>query len=199
MSREEFTEDARRSRKILEDVSRGPVVGYRSAGFSVTNDTPWFFDALAEAGYSYDSSVFPAERGHGGIREYRREPHLLGGSGIFEFPITVADVLGKPMCFFGGGYLRLFPYWMIRRMGQQVLRERRPVVFYIHPREIDPAQPRLPMSRVRNFKTYVNLDTTKAKLNRILQDFSFTTFRDYLAGAFSERWRGVEKVSTVRA
>jgi polysaccharide deacetylase family protein (PEP-CTERM system associated) len=183
MGREAFYEDALRARKLLEDISGAPVLGYRSAGFSARRDTPWFFESLAEAGYQYDSSVFPAKRCHGGISEYRREPHqfVSNNAKILEFPITVTDFLGKQLCFFGGGYLRLFPYWLIRRMAKQVLSEGRPVVFYIHPREIDPAHPRLPMSRMRHFKSYVNLASTESKVRRIFMDFPTTTFRDYLA------------------
>jgi polysaccharide deacetylase family protein (PEP-CTERM system associated) len=180
-SRNEFYEDVHRARQLLQDISGSEVVGYRAPGFSTTHDTPWFFDALAEAGYQYDSSVFPAERGHGGMPKGRREPHRVGnGDGLLEVPITVANLLGKPMCFFGGGYLRLFPYWLIRRMAQQVLSEGRPVVFYIHPREIDPSHPRLPMSRKRRFKSYVNLKTTEAKVRRVLRDFPVTTFNNAL-------------------
>ncbi|MBZ5726900.1 MAG: polysaccharide deacetylase family protein [Acidobacteriia bacterium] len=183
LGRTRFYEDAVRARKLLEDIVGAPVLGYRSAGFSVRQDTLWFFAALVEAGYRYDSSVFPAARGHGGIDAFRREPHLLTAEGatILEFPITVADLAGKPLCFFGGGYLRIFPYWLIRRMGRQVLGEGRPVVFYIHPREIDPQHPRLPMSAQRRFKSYVNLRSTESKVKRILRDFPLTTFRDYLA------------------
>ncbi len=179
-SREEFYEDVRRARLLLEEVAGSPVVGYRAPGFSTTTDTPWFFDVLAQAGYQYDSSVFPAARGHGGIRDARRDPYRVNDA-FLEVPITVADIAGKAMCFFGGGYLRLFPYWLIRKKANEVLAEGRPVVFYIHPREIDPAHPRLPMSRRRTFKSYVNLETTEWKIRRILRDFPVTTFRNVLS------------------
>ncbi|MGB7552863.1 MAG: XrtA system polysaccharide deacetylase [Candidatus Korobacteraceae bacterium] len=182
LSRTNFYEDVRHARLLLEDVSGAEVVGYRAPGFSTTDETPWFFDALAEAGYRYDSSVFPAQRGHGGMPQGRREPHRVGEHvELLEVPITVADLLGKSMCFFGGGYLRLFPYWLIRKMALQVLAEARPVVFYIHPREIDPEHPRLPMSRARRFKSYVNLESTEVKLRRILHDFPVTTFKNVLS------------------
>jgi len=180
-SRHEFYEDVRHARLRLEDISGVQVAGYRAPGFSTTAETPWFFDVLAEAGYQYDSSVFPAARGHGGMPQGRREPYRVSEGQLLEFPITVADLMGKPMCFFGGGYLRLFPYWLIRRMAHQVLSEGRPVVFYVHPREIDPAHPRLPMGRKRQFKSYVNLETTEVKLRRILQDFPVTTFKNALS------------------
>jgi polysaccharide deacetylase family protein (PEP-CTERM system associated) len=180
-SRADFREDVRRVRLLLEDISGVQVVGYRAPGFSTTEETPWFFDVLAETGYQYDSSVFPAARSHGGMRQGRRDPHRVSEGQLLEFPITVADLLGKPLCFFGGGYLRLFPYWLIRRMAHQVLSKGRPVVFYIHPREIDPAHPRLPMGCRRRFKSYVNLETTETKVRRILQDFPLTTFKNVLS------------------
>ena len=183
-SRNDFHDDVRHARLLLEDIAGVPVTGYRAPGFSTTTETPWFFDALVEAGYQYDSSVFPATRGHGGIRGGRREPHRVGdGEGILEVPITVASLMGKPMCFFGGGYLRLFPYWLVRKMAHQVLAEDRPVVFYIHPREIDPAHPRLPMNRKRQFKTYVNLETTEWKVRQIFRDFPVTTFQNVISSS----------------
>ena len=179
---DEFREDALRSRRILEDLVGTPVLGYRSAGFSVTETSPWFFDELLAAGYRYDSSVFPAARLHGGLVNAEKIPHrvTVGNGVLTEVPISVSDLAGKAMCFFGGGYLRLFPYSLIARMTRKVLREGRPVVFYVHPREIDPKHPRLPMGFVRRFKSYVNLDTTEPKIRRILQHFPVTTFVDYL-------------------
>ena len=100
---------------------------------------------------------------------------------IEEFPITAVRVFGKPMCFFGGGYLRLFPYSVIRAMGRRALGEGRPVIFYVHPREIDPAQPRMALSRRRRFTCYVNLESTRPKIRRILRDFRVTSFERYMS------------------
>lgn len=182
MTQQEFLDDATKSKTILEDTLGRPIWGHRSAGFSVTEDTPWFFDTLMEAGYRYDSSVFPAPRGHGGLKGGQFGPFLHRGSGrsLVEFPITVRKVLGKPMCFYGGGYLRLFPYFVIQRMTRAVLKEGRPVNFYIHPREIDPHHPRLPMGITRRFKSYVNLHSTEPKIRRLLSEFELTTFKDFI-------------------
>lgn len=183
MTRDEFYEDAIRSRSLLEDIAGIPVRGYRASGFSVTEQTPWFFEELAKAGYYYDSSVFPAKHGHGGIENALRTPYVVGDAErrVLEFPVTVADFIGNPMCFFGGGYLRLFPYWLIRKKTRQVLESGKPVVFYVHPREIDPGHPRLPMSHARRFRSYVNLHQTEAKILRVLEDFPVTSFRDFLS------------------
>lgn len=178
----EFREDSIRARKILEDAAGVAVLGYRSAGFSVTSRCPWFFDELAAAGYRYDSSVFPAAHGHGGMQRAEMAPYRVSTSHgmIVEFPITVASLAGKRVCFFGGGYLRLFPYPVIQRMSHKVLQEGRPILFYIHPREIDPDHPRLSMGLLRRFKSYVNLGTTELKIRRLLREFPMTTVAAYL-------------------
>jgi polysaccharide deacetylase family protein (PEP-CTERM system associated) len=183
MTPREFLDDASDSRKLLEDISGGPVQGFRASGFSVTEQTPWFYEKLAEAGFSYDSSSFPASRGHGGMKTGRLAPYRkqTPAGELVEFPVSVAEVLGKRLCFFGGGYLRLFPYALIKRMSRVLLDQGRPVIFYVHPREIDPDHPRLPMSASRRFKTYVNLRTTEQKIRSLLAEFPVTTFSRYLA------------------
>lgn len=182
-TREEFLADVLKARQILEDITGQPVEGYRSPGFSLSASTGWFFETLLAAGYRYDSSVFPAAHGHGGLHTARKDPHwrMYPGGALVEFPISVADVLGRRQCFFGGGYLRLFPYRLIKNMAARVERDGRPVVFYVHPREVDPDHPRLPMSATRRFKSYVNLHTTEPKIRRILADFKTIPFRDWLA------------------
>ena len=194
-----FLEDARKSKEILESISGRAVDGYRAPGFSVTADTPWFFEKLLEAGYRYDSSVFPAPRQHGGLNTNKYSPHLIEDK-LMEFPITVANVLGKRFCFFGGGYLRLFPYQVVRQMCRKVLAENRPVVFYVHPREIDPGHPRLSLGLTRTFKSYVNLKTTEPKLRHILDEFQVTTFAEFIAdypSFFTDQPPARRKPSTV--
>ncbi len=182
MTPQEFREDALTSRKLLEDLSGSAIRGYRAAGFSMTEAAPWFFEELIAAGYAYDSSIFPAKRGHGGWGASPVAPYttVVKTGEIAEFPISVASVLGNRMCFSGGGYLRLFPYAVISRMAARIESAGRPVIFYIHPREIDPGHPRLRMSLYRGFKSYVNLDSTLRKVRRILTEFSCGTFSQYL-------------------
>lgn len=183
MTPAEFLEDARKSKGILEDIVGQAILGYRSSGFSVTENTPWFFPALIEAGFQYDSSVFPVARGHGGMNGAPLAPYVVQSpqGALTEFPMTVAKVLGKPLCFFGGGYLRLFPYSVIKHMTEKVASEGRPAIFYIHPREVDPHHPRLPMGMIRTFKSYVNLESTEGKIRRLMAEVPVTTFRDFLA------------------
>jgi polysaccharide deacetylase family protein (PEP-CTERM system associated) len=183
MSPAEFIADARRARAVLQDISGEPVAGFRAPGFSVTAATPWFFEALLEVGHSYDCSVFPAPRGHGGYPMAERAPHVVSSSGgaLLELPASVATVLGRRICFFGGGYLRLFPAGIICAMTKRVHAEKLPVIFYLHPRDIDPDQPRLPMPALRSFKCYAGLGTTYAKLQILLNTFPFISVREYLA------------------
>lgn len=185
MGPHEFLEDAIRAKRIIEDACGRAVCGYRAAGFSVTEQTPWFFEKLAEAGYSYDSSVFPARRNHGGLSGAPPEPSLIqtASGAVAEFPISVVPIFGVRLCFFGGGYLRLFPLRLIKAMAGRVLAEGRPVVFYVHPREIDPAQPRLKMPAARRFRCYVNLRAATDKLRTLLRCFRFTTFSAWLEHA----------------
>jgi polysaccharide deacetylase family protein (PEP-CTERM system associated) len=183
MTSQEFLEDAVRSKKMIEEICGQPVWGYRASGFSLTKDTPWFFDRLIEAGYRYDSSLFPAPRGHGGLLNGRYAPYRLETTDFVEFPASVEHVLGRPICFFGGGYLRLFPYSVIRTMTRRVLRQERPTIFYVHPREIDLDSPRLAMGFGRRFKSYVNIRTTAPKIRKVLSDFEMVTFQEYLVGA----------------
>jgi len=178
----ELREDALTSRTLLEDLSGCAVRGYRAAGFSITDAVPWFFEELIAAGYTYDSSIFPATRGHGGWDVSPMEPYtaVVRTGEIAEFPISVASVLGNRMCFSGGGYLRIFPYPVISRMAARIESAGRPVIFYIHPREIDPGHPRLQMNVYRRFKSYVNLDSTLLKVRRILGEFACGTFAEYM-------------------
>ncbi len=180
MSPAEFRADAALARAGLAQCAGERVLGFRCPGFSLTPSTEWVFDELIAAGYAYDASVFPASRAHGGWPGQSLLPSRItrpGGS-LVEFPMTVARLAGRQFCFFGGGYLRLFPISLIEFMTELVLGENRPVIFYVHPREINPAQPRLPMSRWRRFKTYVNLAGTEVKLRRILARGNFATLAE---------------------
>jgi polysaccharide deacetylase family protein (PEP-CTERM system associated) len=181
MGPDQFRKDALRSRELLENICGRRVIGFRAAGFSATSETPWFFQQLAEAGYDYDSSVFPALRAHGGDPEAEWGPHEIrcGAGTITEYPVTVVRLLGVPICLFGGGYLRLFPYWLVHQRARRVMRDGRPVVFYVHPREIDPDQPRLAMNLKRRFKTYVNIRGLEDKVRRITAEFQVTSFENY--------------------
>ncbi len=186
MNQSEFRQDIRRSRSLLEDITGSAVIGYRAPGFSSSESTPWFFEEVSNSGYLYDSSVFPARHGHGGDRNGLTQPHYLLSGHLVEFPVSVSTIGPMRVCLFGGGYLRLFPYSLIRYMGMRNLDRGIPLIFYIHPREIDPHHPRIPMSLRRRFKSYLNLDSTENKIRRISRDFPISTFRDYLSACAPE-------------
>lgn len=192
-TRKEFAEDISKSKKILEDTIGKHVLGYRAPGFSIIESTKWAFDELSNAGYLYDSSIFPTARGHGGIADAKTHPHKIHSENgdIIEFPITVITFIWKKMCFFGGGYLRIFPYFLIRHYSNAVNKEGRPVIYYIHPREIDPKHPRLPMGFYRYFKSYVNLRTTINKIKRLINEEEFLPFRDWITE--SKSWYEFDK------
>lgn len=179
----EFGADIRRAKDVLEQACGAAVDGYRAPGFSIRADTPWAFDEIAAAGYRYDASVFPGPRGHGGLPGAPLGPHLLEtrAGRLVEFPATVVDLGLARVCFFGGGYLRLSPYRVMAGMTRLVNLRRRPVIYYVHPREVDPDHPRLAMSRLRRFKSYVNLRSTAPKLRRLLRAQRLGTFREWLA------------------
>ena len=178
MTPDEFRDDLERAKTILARYSDAPLRGYRVPGFSLTDRTPWAFGVLADAGFDYDSSVFPGPRGHGGMPSAPRLPHFVelpDGRRLREFPISMVRLLGQPTAYVGGGYLRLFPYPLLRRWVRRANAAGEPVILYVHPRDTDPDQPRLTMPLKRRFKSYVNLHTTMDKLERLLTDFRWGT------------------------
>lgn len=185
MTPDEFYRDALQARQVIEDAAGLPVAGYRAPGFSLTTATPWFFEKLAEAGYVYDSSLFPARRNHGGCAGAQLGPSRVttAAGELIEFPVSVVPIWGTRLCLFGGGYFRLFPLPLITRMADRVLASGRPLVFYLHPREIDPAQPRLEMPLARRARCYLNLASTERKLRALLGRYSFTSFTAWMERA----------------
>jgi polysaccharide deacetylase family protein (PEP-CTERM system associated) len=171
-----FREDVRRAKHLLEDACGTRVLGYRAPSYSITPRSLWALDILLEEGYAYDSSIFPIRHDRYGIPVSGREPYRIvrkGGS-LVEVPGSTTRVGRMNLPVAGGGYFRLLPYgwtrWGISRVNR---RERRPVVFYLHPWEIDPGQPRLPVGRLGRFRHYRNLSETEARLRRLLSEFRF--------------------------
>ena len=131
LSPAEFREDIRSAKAAIEDATGRCVHGYRAPGFSITRETPWAFDEIIGAGYIYDSSVFPAAHGHGGMPGAPRHPYRIHSAAgrLMEFPISICDTPFGPQCFFGGGYLRLIPLWLVMAMAERVRDDRRGVVW----------------------------------------------------------------------
>ena len=189
MSRDEFTTDLLQSKNILEDICSEQVTAFRSPSFSLTEASPWFFETLAETGFIADSSVFPVKRDYGGYKTTQKKPYWITTEkgDICEFPISVAPFCGKDICFFGGGYLRLFPKHVILYMHKKLAKQGIPTLFYIHPREMEPQHPRLKMNKMAYFKSYVNLNTVQPKLEAILSSSKFITCRQYIETCFPEK------------
>lgn len=172
-----FRDDIVRSKNILEDITGKEVIGFRAPGFSVRNGNTWFFDVVAESGYWYDASAFPAWHAHGGLSGVCPGPHVIqtASGPLVEIPASTVRAFGHRVCLFGGGYLRIAPQrviqWGVRRLRAEGL----PLVVYIHPREIDPYHPRLPLGLYRRFKCYVNLDSTMPKLTWLCRHHRFGT------------------------
>ncbi|MGV3510579.1 MAG: XrtA system polysaccharide deacetylase [Novosphingobium sp.] len=187
LGREAFAADIERARKVLEDTTGQRVIGYRAPSFSIDARTPWAHEVLAEQGYVYSSSVAPIVHDHYGWREASRFAFRpVAGAEFVEIPVTTAEVAGRRMAAGGGGFFRLLPYavsrWAIRQVNE---RDGRPAVFYFHPWEIDPDQPRPPVAPLKSrLRHYTNLDVMAAKLARLVREF---------------RWGRMDEVATIEA
>ena len=184
-SRDAFREDLRRASGTIENASGQRVAGYRAPSYSITQQSVWALDVLVEEGYAYDSSIFPIRHDRYGIPASPRHPYRLTrpAGTIIEAPASTVRRAGMNLPIAGGGYFRLLPYrWTQWGMAQLNAREGRPAIFYIHPWEVDPAQPRLAGSALSRFRHYRNLDQTESRLRRLLSDFRFSTIREVLAG-----------------
>ncbi|PYX50749.1 MAG: polysaccharide deacetylase family protein [Acidobacteria bacterium] len=183
-SPEEFYAETLRAKSLLEDITGSAVLGYRAASYSIVRESLWALDILVELGFVYDSSIFPVRHDRYGIPNAGRAPHRMSipnGKSIVEWPLATAEILGCRLPVAGGGYFRLLPYWLTRWGLTSInRRELRPFVFYLHPWEIDPAQPRVPASWLSRFRHYTNLEKCEARLRRLLGEFKFGTARDGL-------------------
>lgn len=167
LGRDGFRDDVISSKKALENAAGIEVVGYRAPNFSIDASAWWAYDALAEAGYRYSSSVYPIRHDHYGMPNAPRVP-FVAGCGIVEFPITTFRMFGKHIPAGGGGYFRLTPYWWSDWTIQNAERQLPMVINYFHPWEIDPHQPRHKLRMVDAVRHYVNLTTMEGKLRRLL-------------------------------
>ena len=246
-SRDEFSQDIKRAKSILEDITGKEVIGYRAPSYSITNKSQWAFDVLVEEGFKYDSSIFPIRHDFYGMPEAPRFPFVVSFNGndnfefsmlnvefntappnkcstaarsnslthslinpasgisepqhrntaahsnsltyslinsraLIEFPISTVRLLGTNVPISGGGYFRLFPYSLIRKGLRSInKKEGGPFIFYMHPWEIDPKQPRINgLSSRSKFRHYVNLSKTEEKFGRLLKDFNFSSVKHIL-------------------
>lgn len=185
-----FREDIKKAKCILEDISGEQVIGYRAPSYSITNESLWAIDILYEEGFRYDSSIFPTHHDRYGIPQAKRHRHTVkhGSHSLQEFPPSTVPIGKWNFPIAGGGYFRLFPYMITKKSIEFNNREQQPFVFYLHPWEIDPQQPRIKgISATKRFRHYVNLSTAEKKLRRLVQDFSFTYTKEYLESSVCEK------------
>ncbi len=170
---ETFRADAEATRKLLQDVSGTEVLGYRAASFSIGRDNLWALDILREIGHRYSSSIYPVRHDLYGMPEASRFPFRHRGDGLLEIPVTTVPLAGQNLPCGGGGYFRLLPYWYFRwAYGRVNGGERKPAVFYFHPWEVDPDQPRQHgLGMKTRFRHYTNLSRMEGRLDRLLREF----------------------------
>jgi polysaccharide deacetylase family protein (PEP-CTERM system associated) len=175
---EVFREETYRSKALLESLIQKPVTGYRAASYSITEKSLWALDILIDLGFKWDSSIFPVKHDLYGIPgapvfPYElRSPHRRK---IIEFPLSTVRLAGQAVPVAGGGYFRLFPYWLTRWALRSINDNKQPFIFYLHPWEIDPDQPKVDASWFSRFRHYNNLHKSWPRLEMLLGDFPFST------------------------
>ena len=179
-TQKEFAEDILRTRKLLEDTTGQKVIGYRAPSFSIGKDNVWAFDVLRDTGHEYSSSVFPINHDHYGLPSAPRFPYRIGEGGILEIPPTTVQRFGRNWPCAGGGFFRLLPMsYSLGSMRRVNKHEGMPAVFYFHPWEIDPDQPRVAGIPLKSrFRHYVNLSKMEARLIKLLDSFSWGRMDD---------------------
>ena len=175
---EEFYADIKRSKEVLESITAKPVLGYRAPSFSITPTSAWAIDLLKDVGFTYDSSIFPTSfhnrYGFNGISSF---PFRFT-NGLVEIPLSTYRFLGTNFPVGGGGYFRLFPFSYFRHFFRSLNGQERPIIFYLHPWELDPGQPRVKVRLNYRFRHYINLNKTEKRLEKLLKEFEFGPLRD---------------------
>jgi polysaccharide deacetylase family protein (PEP-CTERM system associated) len=179
----EFREDVRKAKRILEDLVGQPVFGYRAPSFSITRKTLWALSILVQEGYLYDTSVFPIVHDRYGIPGAKPTSHQLDTDAgpIWEIPPSTFKLFRARLPIAGGGYFRLFPYPLLRRLLRRVEREGHPLVMYLHPWELDPDQPKMQGPLLSRARHYLNLRRTEPRFVSLLKDFQFAPLKEALA------------------
>ncbi len=206
--RQTYREDIRKAKAILEEIIGTEVIGYRAPSYSITRETDWAFDELFEAGYLYDSSIFPMKHDFYGIPDWPRfagyavkheggwlaetGASYTGKKSMREIPITTLRIGQRNLPIAGGGYFRLLPYsitqWGLQRINQK---EKQPFVFYLHPWEFDPEQPRMKGASIKSrFRHYLNLGKTEKRFQLLLSDFEFSRLTDVFSTMSMSHNRG---------
>jgi polysaccharide deacetylase family protein (PEP-CTERM system associated) len=188
MTPERFRQETRDAKRAVEDAAGAPVTAYRAAYFSITEKSLWAFEVLAEVGFECDSSVFPVRNWRYGIPDFELRPGPVDtpSGSVYEFPMSVVDYPGRRLAATGGAYFRIYPYALTRAHVRRLSREGRPVVFYLHPWELDPSHPRVPFHWKPRLTHYWNLSSTAGKLSNLLADFDFAPLRKVMANELEQ-------------
>ncbi len=175
MTPERFRDETRRANDVISNLTGRPVTAYRAAYFSITKASWWALDVLASLGFRYDSSIFPVRNWRYGISDFEPRPQRVStrSGPILEFPLSIRRLFGRRLAVAGGAYFRIYP-WAFTRANFKALESRNePLVFYIHPWELDPGHPRVPFHWKARLTHYVNLRSTEPRLRRLLDEFEF--------------------------
>jgi polysaccharide deacetylase family protein (PEP-CTERM system associated) len=177
-----FREDVRKAKKILEDVIGAKITGYRAPSFTIMPKTSWAQEVLVQEGYLWDSSIVPIIHDVYGWPGARPFPHRIDtpSGPLFELPPSTLKAVGARLAVGGGGYFRFYPYPVLRFLLRRIEAQGQPLVFYLHPWELDPEQPRMEGSRLSVFRHYLNLDRVETRLERLFDDFRFGAVADVL-------------------
>lgn len=178
-----FRQELSRTKDEVEDVVQRPVLSHRAPYFSITKDSMWALDVLAEVGITYDSSIFPVQNYRYGIPGSPRSPYLVklsSGASLCEFPVSTMELFNRVWPCTGGAYFRIYPYGLTRQNIRTLNNAGIPVNFYIHPWELDPDHPRPPLPWRISLTHYFRLGSTLPKLKRLLSDFRFGTLQDVI-------------------
>ncbi len=179
MTPKEFEKDLKKALDITGSLVKQSIAGFRAPSFTITKKTLWALEILKDNEIKYDSSVFPVGfHPDYGIGDSDLNIHQLNG--ITEVPLSVAEILGKRIPCSGGGYFRIFPYSVTKKLIETCNKQGRPVIFYIHPWELDPEQPRQNLPASKKFRHYFNLNKTEKRLNKLLSQFQFQTLGEAL-------------------
>jgi len=179
MTRSEFIADVTQSKNILEDISGTNIIGYRAPSFSVNDSNTWVFEVLKDLGFEYSSSTYPINHDLYGVPNWPRFAYQRE-EGILEIPVPTTRKKNINTGIGGGGYFRLYPYWLSKkRIDKFHCQEQQPYSFYFHPWEIDPKQPKVKDAALKSkIRHYINLSTMEGKLEKLLQDYQWSTMKD---------------------
>jgi len=182
-TQDEFRQDVAQALTVLEMILGEKIIGYRAPSYSIVPETMWAWEQLSDLGIRYDSSIFPIKHDRYGVSGLPRFPFtidLKDGKELVEFPLSTVRILGRNIPIAGGGYLRLYPYWFVKWAVRRINRQGHPAIFYLHPWEIDPYQPRQEVNFFKSLRHYTNIAATETKIKALVRDFRFAPVREVL-------------------